>query len=292
MAHGISVGIDIGGTFTDVIASGPAGIFILKVPSTRANPGDAVRTALAELSQRTGVKANQIVRFAHGTTVATNAVIERQGARVGVIATEGFRDILEIGRQMRRKMYDLRLQPETPVWLAPAARRVEVKGRIAADGKELIPLDDASISTAIATLKGEKVNAVAISLLFSFLDPSHERRVAERVRAALPGVAVSLSCEVDPAFREYERTVVTAFENIVCAPADKLVITGISFQLGSSAASKNLIVACATVQQIAGSIRNQHIISVSAKGEIESPRAVQTVVAVAPVQGVRSAATI
>jgi N-methylhydantoinase A len=212
MAHGISVGIDIGGTFTDVIASGPAGIFILKVPSTRANPGDAVRTAIAELSQRTGIATNQIVRFAHGTTAATNAVIERQGARVGVIATEGFRDILEIGRQMRRQMYDLRLQPETPVWLAPAARRVEVKGRIAADGTELIPLDDASINAAIATLKAEKVSAVAISLLFSFLDPSHERRVAERVRAALPGVAVSLSCEVDPAFREYERTVVTAFD--------------------------------------------------------------------------------
>src|SRR5690242_12515514 len=99
MARGISVGIDIGGTFTDVIASGPAGIFILKVPTTRANPANAVATAIAELIRRAGIAANEIERFAHGTTVATNAVIERKGARVGVIASEGFRDILEIGRQ-------------------------------------------------------------------------------------------------------------------------------------------------------------------------------------------------
>jgi N-methylhydantoinase A/oxoprolinase/acetone carboxylase beta subunit len=149
MAPGISVGIDIGGTFTDLIASGPAGIAIVKVPTTRANPGDAVAAAIVELLRRTGVAANNIVRFAHGTTVATNAVIERKGARVGVIASEGFRDILEIGRQIRRQMYDLRLQPETPVWLAPGARRVEVKGRIAADGREVMPLEETSIAAAI-----------------------------------------------------------------------------------------------------------------------------------------------
>ena len=221
MAHGISVGIDIGGTFTDVIAAGPAGIFILKVPTTRANPGDAVATAIAELLRRTGVAANQIVRFAHGTTVATNAVIERKGARVGVIASEGFRDILEIGRQMRRQMYDLRLVPETPVWLAPGARRVEVKGRIAADGRELLALEETSITAAIEKLQQENVGAVAISLLFSFLDARHERRVAERVRAAMPGVAVSLSCDVDPAFREYERTVVTAFDAYIKPIVDR-----------------------------------------------------------------------
>jgi len=221
MADGISVGIDIGGTFTDVIATGPAGICILKVPTTRANPGDAVAAGIAELLRRTGVKPKDIVRFAHGTTVATNAVIERKGARVGVIASEGFRDILELGRQMRRQMYDLRLRPETPGWLAPGARRVEVKGRIAADGGELVPLDETSIAAAIDKLKGEDVSAVAISLLFSFLDPSHERRVAERVRAAMPGVAVSLSSEVDPAFREYERTVVTAFDAYIKPVVDR-----------------------------------------------------------------------
>jgi N-methylhydantoinase A len=221
MAHGISVGIDIGGTFTDVIASGPAGISILKVPTTRANPGDAVAAGIAELLRRTGIKPKDIVRFAHGTTVATNAVIERKGARVGLIATQGFRDILELGRQMRRQMYDLRLRPETPGWLAPGARRVEVKGRIAADGCEIVPLDETSIAAAIDKLQREDVGAVAICLLFSFLDPAHERRVAERVRAAMPHVAVSLSCEVDPAFREYERTVVTAFDAYIKPVVDR-----------------------------------------------------------------------
>ena len=221
MAPGISVGIDIGGTFTDLIACGPAGISIVKVPSTRANPGDAVAAAIVELLRRTGVAADHIVRFAHGTTVATNAVIERKGARVGVIASEGFRDILEIGRQMRRQMYDLRLQPETPVWLAPGARRVEVRGRIAADGRQVVPLEETSIAAAIDTLQQQRVDAVAICLLFSFLDPQHERLVAKRVRAAMPGVALSLSCEVDPAFREYERTVVTAFDAYIKPIVDR-----------------------------------------------------------------------
>jgi N-methylhydantoinase A len=247
MAHGISVGIDIGGTFTDVIASGPAGISILKVPTTRANPGDAVATGIAELLRRTGASAKDIVRFAHGTTVATNAVIERKGARVGVIATAGFRDILELGRQMRRQMYDLRLKPETPGWLAPGARRVEVKGRIAADGGEFSALDEGSIAAAIDKLKREEVGAVAIALLFSFLNSSHERRVAERVRAAMPGVAVSLSCEVDPAFREYERTVVTAFDAYI-----KPVVDGYLADMASHLAQAEVSVPVQVMQSRGG----------------------------------------
>lgn len=218
---GTHVGIDIGGTFTDVIAIGPGGPSIFKVPSARANPSEAVAEALAQLSRRWDVRGEDIARFAHGTTVATNAVIERKGARVGIIATEGFRDILEIGRQIRRQMYDLKLAPETPGWLAPGARRVEVRERIAADGRVLVPLDEASLEAAIAVLRREEVEAVAITLLFSFLNPEHERRVAERVRAAMPGVPVSLSCEVDPAFREYERTVVTAFDAYIKPVVDR-----------------------------------------------------------------------
>lgn len=218
---GTHIGIDIGGTFTDVIAIGPAGPSIFKVPSARANPSEAVAEALAQLSRRWDVRGEDIARFAHGTTVATNAVIERKGARVGIIATEGFRDILEIGRQIRRQMYDLKLAPETPGWLAPGARRVEVKERIAADGRVLVPLDEASLEAAIAVLRREEVEAVAVTLLFSFLNPEHERRVAERVRAAMPGVPVSLSCEVDPAFREYERTVITAFDAYIKPVVDR-----------------------------------------------------------------------
>lgn len=221
---GTQIGIDIGGTFTDVVVIRPGGNAIFKVPSVRANPSDAVAGALARLSREWGVRGADIARFAHGTTVATNAVIERKGARVGLITTEGFRDILEIGRQIRRQMYDLHLAPETPAaWLAPGARRVEVRERIAADGRVLVPLDAKSLEAAIAALRREHVEAVAISLLFSFLNPEHERRVAERVREAMPGIPVSLSCEVDPAFREYERTVVTAFDAYIKPVVDQYI---------------------------------------------------------------------
>jgi N-methylhydantoinase A/oxoprolinase/acetone carboxylase beta subunit len=206
------VGIDIGGTFTDVVCAGPEGTVTFKTPSTRDDPGRAVGTALDALAERHGIDRARIVRFAHGTTVATNAVIERTGARVGIVTTEGFRDTLEIGRQIRSRLYDLVLEPETPGWLAPRARRVEVSERVAADGTVVGPLDEASLARAIETLKAEQVEAVAVCLLFSFANPAHERRVAEALADAMPEVPVSLSSEVDPVFREYERTCVTAFD--------------------------------------------------------------------------------
>ena len=213
--QGISVGIDIGGTFTDVVCITGETTHILKVPTTRANPSEAVAGALRELGLRYGVSPEAITRFAHGTTIATNAVLERKGARVGLITTKGFRDVLELGRQIRRQMYDLRLKPETPGWLAPGARRVEVAERIGAEGQVLEPLDEASLAAAIAKLKAEKVEAVAVSLLFAFLNPAHEQRIKAYLADVWPEVAVSLSSEVDPTFREYERTVVTTFDAYV-----------------------------------------------------------------------------
>ncbi|MEZ5817818.1 MAG: hydantoinase/oxoprolinase family protein [Hyphomicrobiaceae bacterium] len=212
---GVSIGIDIGGTFTDVVCATAAGTHILKVPTTRDDPGRAVLSALALLHDRFSVSPADVASFAHGTTIATNAVLERKGARVGLITTRGFRDVLEIGRQIRRQMYDLNLEPETPGWLAPGARRVEIAERVTASGEVLLPLDEASLDAAIRKLAAEGVEAIAVSLLFSFLAPAHERRVRDALEAALPGVPVSLSSEVDPVFREYERTVVTAFDAYV-----------------------------------------------------------------------------
>ena len=214
-ACGTSIGIDIGGTFTDVVLRTSSASHILKVPSVRSDPGRAVMTALEQMAERLGLSASDIASFAHGTTIATNAVLERKGARVGIVATQGFRDTLEIGRQIRRQMYDLNLKPETPGWLAPGARRVEVKERIGPAGEVLIDLDEASLSAAIAKLKHERVEAVAVALLFSFLNPAHEQRVKAAIELEMPGVSVSLSSEVDPAFREYERTLVTAFDAYV-----------------------------------------------------------------------------
>jgi N-methylhydantoinase A/oxoprolinase/acetone carboxylase beta subunit len=208
-----SVGVDIGGTFTDVVCAGSDGSFrLMKRPTTRGDPAAAVRDALAAMRADWGIDPAAIKRFVHGSTVATNAVIERKGARTGIITTAGFRDVLEIGRQMRRRMYDLVLTPETPVFLAPGARRKEVRERIAADGSIVTPLDEDDVRRAAAELVADGVEAVAIVFLFSFLNPVHERRARDIVAEAHPNLAISLSCEVDPAFREYERTAVTAFD--------------------------------------------------------------------------------
>ena len=130
-----TVGVDIGGTFTDIVCAGSDGSFrLMKRPTTKGDPAAAVREAVAAMHADWGIDPAAIARFVHGSTVATNAVIERKGARTGIVTTAGFKDVLEIGRQMRHRMYDLILEPETPIFLAPGARRKEVTERIAADG--------------------------------------------------------------------------------------------------------------------------------------------------------------
>ena len=207
------VGVDVGGTFTDVVCvrDGRAPV-VFKVPSTPADPGDAAIAAVQRLAAREGVESCSIAQLAHGTTVATNAVLERKGGRLGVITTEGFRDTLEIGRQMRREMYEVRLDPQTPVFLAPRAMRLGVRERIGPQGEVIEPLDESSVRAALDRLVAAGVECIAVCLLFSFVNPTHERRVREMARADHPGLEISLSSEVDPAFREYERTAVTAFD--------------------------------------------------------------------------------
>src|SRR5258708_3570168 len=208
-----SVGIDIGGTFTDVACAGSDGSFrLMKVPTTRRDPAEAVRNAIAAMGAQWRIEPAEIVRFVHGSTVATNAVIERKGARIGLITTSGFKDVLEIGRQMRHAMYDLVLNPETPGFLAPGARRKEVRERIAATGEIVVPLHEDDVRARAAELVADGIEAIAIVFLFSFLNPAHEQRAAAIIREDFPELMVSLSSEIDPAFREYERTCVTAFD--------------------------------------------------------------------------------
>ena len=207
------VGIDIGGTFTDVVCRASDGsVRLAKLPTTRGDPSQAVLAALRTARTEWGVKLGQISRLTHGTTAATNAVLQRKGARIGLITTEGFKDVLEIGRQMRHQMYDLILAPEPPVFLAPGRFRKQVRERIGATGQVVIPLDEASVRAAVAELAQQGVEAIAVCLLFSFLDPTHEHRVRAIIAERLPDIPVSLSCDVDPAFREYERTCITAFD--------------------------------------------------------------------------------
>ena len=207
------IGVDVGGTFTDVVCRRPGlAPAIIKVPTTRDDPSVGVLTSLDRLKKEFHVGAEDVARFVHGTTVATNAVIERKGATVGMLTTEGFRDTLEMGRQIRRAVYSIILEPETPTFLAPRAYRKGVKERVTADGDILVPLHEDDVRRAAAELVEDGVAAIAICFLFSFLNPTHERRARDVVNELFPDLDVSISSEVDPAFREYERTVVTAFD--------------------------------------------------------------------------------
>jgi N-methylhydantoinase A/oxoprolinase/acetone carboxylase beta subunit len=220
-----SIGVDIGGTFTDVVAVGSDGALrIAKVPSTRADPSAAVRTVLKNLLPAWEMPPQSVQRFVHGTTVATNAVLERKGARLGLLATAGFTDVLEIGRQSRRQIYQLILEPETPVFLAPGARRRGVVESIGPDGEVLVPLDMACLERAVEALVAEGVEAIAVCFLFAFLNPAHERQAAAYIRSRHPGLVVSISSDVDPAFREYERTVVTSFDAYVKQGLEKYLV--------------------------------------------------------------------
>jgi len=192
------LGVDVGGTFTDLVAIAGDRLVTAKVPSTPSDQSEGVMASF----EASGVDAGEVAAFSHGMTVATNALLERRGARTALVTTEGFRDVLEIARQNRPSLYDL--TRDRPPALVPRELRFTVKERMGPGG-ELEPLDETSVEEATRALAEAEVEAVAVCLLFSFLHPGHERRVGEALREALPGVHVSLSSEVLPEFREYER---------------------------------------------------------------------------------------
>lgn len=208
------IGVDVGGTFTDLFAFEPGSgrIVVHKVPSTPANPAEAIIAGLEGLRDRFAIDLAQMQRFAHGTTVATNALIQRRGGRLALVTTKGFRDLLEIGRQIRPRVYDI--QTDYPPPLVPRERRLEAAERVGSKGEVLHELTDAEAARVAAEVAAADVDGVAICLLFSFLNPDHERRLADAIRRANPGLLVSVSSEVQPEFREYERmstTVLNAY---------------------------------------------------------------------------------
>jgi N-methylhydantoinase A len=197
-AGGIHLGVDVGGTFTDLVALVDGRLVTAKVPSTPRNQAEGVLRAL----EAAGIEPAAVAAFAHGSTVATNALLERRGARTALVTTAGFRDVIEIGRQQRPALYDLARDRPPP--LVPRELRFTVRERMGPAG-EVVPLDPGSLAAAVAAVEAAGVESIAVCLLFSFLHPEHERRVGEALRKALEGVAVSLSSEVLPEFREYER---------------------------------------------------------------------------------------
>ncbi len=192
------LGVDVGGTFTDLVALRDGRLVTAKVPST---PRDQSVGALA-VFDASELDAGEVAVFAHGMTVATNALLERRGGRTALVTTEGFRDVVEIGRQNRPALYDLARDRPPP--LVPRELRFTVRERMGPAGV-VVPLDEGELARVVVALRAAEVEAVAVCLLFGFLHPEHERRVGRAIRTALPDLAVSLSSELLPEFREYER---------------------------------------------------------------------------------------
>ena len=207
------IGVDIGGTFTDVAvvddASGRIGV--AKALTTPRDFAAGVVAALNTAMLRYTIEPAEVGLLCHATTVVTNALLEEKGARAGLVATRGFRDVLELRRSSRGDLYDLFQDP--PATLIPRRRRFEITERIGADGHVVTPLAEAEIDGLIADLKAARVEAIAVTLLFSFLNPAHEQALGRHLRAAFPDIPVYLSSEVLPEIREFERTSTTA----VCA---------------------------------------------------------------------------
>jgi N-methylhydantoinase A len=196
--------VDVGGTFTDLVSVVEDGtLLITKVPSVPADPSEAAAAVLIEA----GLRPADVEWFAHGTTVATNALLERRGAQVALVTTRGFRDVIEIGRQNRPSLYDL--TQDRPAPLVPRTARFTLTERCGPDGV-LVPLDEAEVHALARELAAvEGLAAVAVCLLFSFAWPDHERRVTTILRERLPGTLVVCSSEVLPQVREYERFATT-----------------------------------------------------------------------------------
>ena len=213
----IEIAIDVGGTFTDVVATVEGRLAqVTKVPSTPGHLVKGVLNGVESILARMDGSGSQVQRFVHGTTIGTNAVLERRGARIAILTTEGFEDVLELGRLRRSALYDLFADAETPVFLAPRRRRYGVPERIDARGRVVRELDEAALRDIVANaIEVEKADAFAVCYLFSFLDDRHEQRTREIIHEIAPQASVSLSSDVNPIFREYERTVVTAFDAYV-----------------------------------------------------------------------------
>lgn len=209
------VGVDIGGTFTDVVCvdTVEGTIQFAKVMTNYADIVQGVLDGVDRILRDTGATRKDVARIAHGTTVATNVVVQRKGARTAVFTTQGFEDVLEIGRLRRKNMYDLNIDVQTPVFLSPKRFRVGVPERMTHEGEVLIPLDEEFVARSIVELhEVHDIESVAIAYLHSYRDNRHEIRTREIVKSIYPDLHVSISSEVNPIFREYERTMVTAFD--------------------------------------------------------------------------------
>ena len=211
------LGVDVGGTFTDLALydTETDRLEFAKTPSTPVNQALGVAAGIRELMDRHAVSADSIDFFIHGTTVATNTLLERKGAKTALIVTAGFRDVLQIGRQDRPDLYDWRIRRSDP--LVPRHLRFEAQERVLHTGEVLMPMEDEVLDQVIERVKDANVDAVAVCLLHSYANPAHEQAIGDAIRRELPDVPVSLSHEILPEFKEYERMSTTTI-NAYVAP--------------------------------------------------------------------------
>ncbi len=216
----LRAGVDIGGTFTDLcLADGDETVAVGKTLTTPRDPSEAVETVVLETLAALGAELGDVELIVHGTTLVANAIIERRGARTALLTTRGFRDALEIGREKRYELYDLLVELPRP--LVPRHLRFDVPERILADGSVVAPLDERYVERLARELVAAGVEAVAVAFLHSFTNPEHERTAREVVLRAAPEMRVSLSSEVVPEIREYERTSTTVANVYVQALVDR-----------------------------------------------------------------------
>jgi N-methylhydantoinase A len=239
-----TIGVDVGGTYTDLVATDATGRTIFaKSPSTPADQSIGVMTGLEELARRLNVSRAAMLaatdRLVHGTTVATNALLERKGAKVALLTTEGHRDVIEMREGLKPDRYDLRSPPPEP--LVPRELRFGVRERLKANGDVLIPLDQTSLDEAIAGIRKSNATSVAICFLHSYLNPVHELAAVERLAKELPGVSVSRSSDVLPQIKEYER-VSTTIVNAYVEPIARRYLTNLERRLKEAGLKGSLFV--------------------------------------------------
>ena len=242
-AQSYRIGIDVGGTFTDVVLVDDitGAVEVAKIFNSHGDRSETVVTGIKRLMDRLGVKPGQLSWISHGTTITTNAVIERKGARTALITNKGFRDILEIGRFNRPPELIYRIHADKPVPFVPRALRFGIPCRIDRNGAIITDLDEAALAEVINRLREERIQAVAVCFLFSFLEPAHEEEVRRQISEALPGVDVVVSSEILREFREFQRTSTTVFAAYV-APVLRRYVSALVERLRTQSVTSPLYI--------------------------------------------------
>ncbi|HEY3108855.1 MAG TPA: hydantoinase/oxoprolinase family protein, partial [Chloroflexota bacterium] len=233
------MGVDVGGTFTDVVLAAGDRLVVAKLLSTPGDYGQAIVEGTLAAAREAALEPASLGELVHGTTVATNAILELKGARTGLLTTRGFRDLLEVRRMRVPRLYD-------PLWEKPRPLverrlRLEIDERIDQTGAVLTPLDEGSVRDAVGRLLAEGVDAIAVCLLHSYRNPAHERRVGQIVRELAPGAYLSLSSEVWPQIREYERTSTTVV-NAYVGPVLASYLAALESRLAAARAHPRVLV--------------------------------------------------